>query len=120
MFNKQIEHRHDEQHPERRIAYLSLATEIVADEVARTTYQLQQRIRHRAVARTPDAHHALLHTLPSEATYTGLLAAQGTIVRVEFRAAVPTTYSAVALVLILERMTLPCPITGKNISDGHS
>ena len=112
MEDDRISYRENEQHLYGRKTHLTLAADVVTDEVTRAKQQLPHAVKDRTRTRSqaPHVHHALAHAMPPDASQTCPLRAGGAIVAREGEPAVVATVLHLTLD-VSHRLMLPTPET---------
>lgn len=103
------EHGDDGQHLDRWETHLSLAADVVADEVTRTQEELHHRVEQRAIVHTPHLGNTLAHTAPRDGSQTRFLRAIGAKVSHKLMSAISAMLRVMGSELMIVRVLLPMP-----------
>ena len=108
MEKDRIGHSENEQHLHGRKTHLTLAADVVTDEVTSAKQQLPHAVKDRTRTRpqAPHVHHALVHAVPPDAPQARTLRTSRTIVA---REGEPAVVAAVLLLTlnVVHRLELP-------------
>lgn len=115
MSNECVDDCHGEEQVGRRVAYLFVSADEVADEIAGAPYQVPYRGRQRARLQIPDADDAPAYRAPRYPAVVAALSADRAVVSAELMAAVGAAMTFEVLAGIAVGEFLPRTETGDGL-----